>query len=115
MEEEKTEMTDKQIRSMMISRFYSDWTAATDVVNQGWWNLICSVRDLRLWSKGIKAHRRWQVTPVKQYFNIKGNKESLVVQILAIQNFCEELLNGEEYARDAVFRIAQTISEDELP
>lgn len=112
--EEKTEMTDKQIRNMMISRFYSDWTSSADAVNQGWWNLICSVRDLKLWSKGIKAHRGWKVTPVKEYFNIKGSKESLVVQILAIQAFCEELLNGEEYARDAVFRIAQTISEDEL-
>lgn len=112
--EDKPEMTDKQIRSMMISRFYSDWTTDSNHVNQGWWNLVCSVRDLRLWSKGIKAHRRWKVTPVKQYFNIKGDKESLVVQILAIQNFCEDLLKGEEYAVDAVYRIAQTISEDEL-
>ena len=112
--EEKTDMTDKQIRNMMISRFYSDWTTATDHVNQGWWNLICSARDLKLWSRGIKPHRRWKVSKVKEYFNIRGNKDSLVAQILAIQNFCEELLNGEEYARDAVFRIAQTISEDEL-
>ena len=108
-------MTDKQIRNMMISRFYSDWTTSTDGVNQGWWNLILSCRDLRLWSKGIKAHARWQVTPVKQYFNIKGNKESLVTQIEAIKDFCEAMLDGDAETLDAARRVAQTISEDELP
>jgi len=107
--------TDKQIKRWMTSRFWSDWTNSNeDAVNQGWWNLVCSARDLKLWSKGIKAHRRWKVTPVKQYFNISGNKESLVTQILQLQEFTTSLLDGDEFARDAVFRIAQTITEDEL-
>lgn len=107
-------MTDKQIRSMMTSRFYSDWTTSSDAVNQGWWNLICSVRDLKLWSKGIKAHRGWKVSNAKQYFNITGNKESLVIKIQAIQDFCEAMLDGDAVALESARRVAQTISEDEL-
>jgi hypothetical protein len=49
--------------------------------SKGFYNLIVSIRDVKLWSKGIKPHRFWKVTDVKKYFGIKGNKEALVSQL----------------------------------
>ena len=56
------------------------------IMSRGTWNLITSKRDLSLYCKGIKIHGRWQITPVKKYFGLKGKKESCLTQI-------EELLN----------------------
>ena len=43
-----------------------------------YWNLIMTKRDLDMWCKfGMKPHRHWIVSDVKQYFGIKGSKESL--------------------------------------
>ena len=43
------------------------------------WNLICSKRDLSLWTNlGMKPHRHWKVTDVKRYFGIKGTGEKLM-------------------------------------
>jgi len=54
--------------------------------NRGWWNLVVSIRDLKLWAKGIKAHRNWKVTAVKEYFGLTGNnRQKLVEQLEAIK------------------------------
>lgn len=42
------------------------------------WNLIITHRDLKLYSGGIKPHRRWQLTPVKNYFGIKGTRNTIL-------------------------------------
>jgi hypothetical protein len=39
----------------------------------GYWNLITSIRDCKLYSKGIKPHRNWKITDVKWYFGVKGD------------------------------------------
>jgi hypothetical protein len=49
--------------------------------NLGWYNLIVSIRDLSLYNKGIKPHRNWKITPLKNYFNIKGNSEKMLEQL----------------------------------
>ncbi len=49
------------------------------------WNLVISIRDCRLYSKGIKPHRNWQISQVKAYFGIKGNAESLAEQLELIK------------------------------
>ena len=41
--------------------------------SRGYYNLVVSIRDLRLYSKGIRPHRNWKVTDVKRYFGISGN------------------------------------------
>ena len=58
--------------------------------NLGWYNLIISIRDLRLYSKGIKPHRRWKITQLKTYFNIKGNAQSMLDQLLKIKQIIKE-------------------------
>tara|TARA_Y100000310_G_scaffold303485_1_gene341859 strand:+ start:620 stop:892 length:273 start_codon:yes stop_codon:yes gene_type:complete len=39
-------------------------------VNRGVYNLICSKRDLSLFCKGIKPHRKWRLKDVKAYFGL---------------------------------------------
>ena len=54
-------------------------------MGQAVWNLLCTKRDLELWTKkGMKPHRRWKVTDVKKYFGIKGNGENLMKQFMLI-------------------------------
>ncbi|MGI9556165.1 MAG: hypothetical protein ACR2M9_04815 [Cyanophyceae cyanobacterium] len=105
---EDSGMTDTQIVELIESQFWQDWTTSTTPVNPGWWNLTISVRDLKMWSRGIKANRNWKVSNVKKYFNIRGNKDSLVTQIEAIQSFINELQEGNA---DAVFRVREIIDE----
>ena len=54
----------------------------------GEWNLLCSKRDLTLWTAKykdgrpmkIKPHRHWRVTDVKNYLGLKGSTGSLLKQ-----------------------------------
>jgi len=50
------------------------------------WNLIISIRDCRLYSKGIKPHRNWKISQVKDYFGIKGNASDLADQLEIIKD-----------------------------
>ena len=43
----------------------------------GYWNLITSIRDVKLYSHGIKPHRMWKITDVKWYFGVKGNAQQI--------------------------------------
>lgn len=60
---------------------------------QAVWNLMCSKRDLALWTRGIKPHRRWKVSDAKWYFGIKGNRDKLLSQITLIHDV---IVNGEQ-------------------
>lgn len=52
------------------------------------WNMMVSKRDLTLWcNAGIKPHRRWKVSDVKYYFNIKGSKDTLLPRFMKIYNY----------------------------
>ena len=63
----------------------------TDFMNQmnvngnpmslAYWNLIISIRDCKLYSKGIKPHRNWKITQVKQYFGVKGNAQVIAEKL----------------------------------
>ena len=49
--------------------------------NLGLWNLALSLRDLKLYCKGIKPHRRWKISDVKWYFGMNGNAEILATKL----------------------------------
>ena len=49
--------------------------------NKGMLNLILSIRDLKLFCKGIKPNRHWKITPVKKYFGMTGNKETMLAKL----------------------------------
>ena len=38
-------------------------------------------RDVGLFCKGMIAHRNWRLKDVKDYFGLKGNKESILDQL----------------------------------
>tara|TARA_R110001583_G_scaffold192070_1_gene358212 strand:- start:294 stop:548 length:255 start_codon:yes stop_codon:yes gene_type:complete len=58
-------------------KFLKDLEDNSTNVNLGMYNLICSKRDLQLYCKGIKPHRNWKISSVKEYFGIGGNKQDL--------------------------------------
>ena len=59
--------------------------------NLGMWNLICSIRDLKLFCEGIKPNRHWKFTPLKEYFGMTGNKETLLAKL----ELLKETLDGD--------------------
>lgn len=68
------------------SQFARDIQDNSCNVNRGMYNLICSKRDLRLYTKGIKPHRNWKITNVKKYFDIKGSAEVMLEQLTELYN-----------------------------
>jgi len=60
-------------------------------MSKAFYNTAISVRDLKLWKAGMKPHRHWFVTDVKNYFGLTGrDKQGLVDQIEKIR---DELIN----------------------
>lgn len=51
-------------------------------MNRAYWNLILSIRDVSLYLKGIKAHKHWKITPVKEYFGFMHKDNELFVEYL---------------------------------
>ena len=58
--------------------------------NLGLWNLALSLRDLKLYCKGIKPHRGWKITPVKKYFGMTGHKEVLLEKLHRLNEIMNE-------------------------
>ena len=85
---------------MIDSRFYQEMTDEDKVLNvngtpmaKGYWNLIVSIRDVSLYTKGIKPHRNWKITDVKNYFGVKGNPNAVLDYLNEIK---EMLVPSEE-------------------
>tara|TARA_B110000908_G_C10266279_1_gene464290 strand:+ start:5774 stop:6019 length:246 start_codon:yes stop_codon:yes gene_type:complete len=49
--------------------------------SRGYYNLVVSIRDVKLWKAGIKVHGRFRLSDVKWYFGIKGNVDKLITQL----------------------------------
>ena len=47
------------------------------------WNLLLSIRDVSLFTKGIKPHRFWKLRDVKNYYGVTGGKEKVLAQLQA--------------------------------
>lgn len=50
-------------------------------ISRAYWNLILSIRDCKLYSKGIKPHRNWKITDVKCYFGVKGSAQVIAEKL----------------------------------
>lgn len=62
----------------------------------GYYNLVVSIRDFKMYAKhGMKPHRGWQSTAVKQYFGIKKNENAKNVVIL-LEGWRDMLIIKEE-------------------
>jgi hypothetical protein len=53
----------------------------------GVWNLLLSIRDCKLYSKGIKPHRNWRISDVKWYFGVKGGAEAIAKRLEEYKEF----------------------------
>jgi hypothetical protein len=67
------------------TRFAEDMDAMFNVngspMARGVWNLLVSIRDVSLFTKGIKPHRMWRLKDVKDYFGVTGGKEKVLEQL----------------------------------
>jgi hypothetical protein len=82
-----------QITISADSQFYKDLIDENKAISvnggkmpRGYYNLILSIRDTGLYSKGIKPHRFWKITDVKKYFGLKGDAQSLHEQLKTIKD-----------------------------
>lgn len=58
----------------------------TKPIDAFWYNLCVHEMQLSLFSKGIIPHRHWKITPIKQYYGLKGsNRVKLLEQFKAIK------------------------------
>lgn len=46
-----------------------------------YYNLVVSIRDVKLYCAGIKIHRFWKIGDVKAYFGVKGSAEAIAEQL----------------------------------
>ncbi len=63
------------------------------VVPMGYWNLVISIRDLKLFCGGIKPHRKWKLSDVKIYFGLSGSKEKILTQLQEMQKMYNDQKN----------------------
>ncbi len=71
-----------------LYKFYEN----PQTMNRAEFNLICSKRDISLWTKiGMKPHRGWKVSDAKEYFAIKGTKDTLLVNFMEVFNQYQDL------------------------
>jgi hypothetical protein len=49
--------------------------------NKGYYNLIVTIRDLSLWTKGIKPHRHYRLKDVKNYFGLSGSAQTMLTRL----------------------------------
>tara|TARA_R110000822_G_scaffold58728_1_gene146773 strand:+ start:1003 stop:1290 length:288 start_codon:yes stop_codon:yes gene_type:complete len=86
-----TSSVELQLRQLKVgtdTQFIEDFNRSTSLngakSNIATWNLIVTRRDVKLYQVGMKPHRGWKITDVKNYFGIKGNKDVIVEKIEAL-------------------------------
>ena len=117
---EKSPFFTKQIKEINLSKYprvfnvdtpfwedlYNYYNNPTKM-NKAEFNLICSKRDISLWTKmGMKPHRGWKVSDA--YFNIKGTKESLLVDFTEVWDEYQEMKKELNQAVSKGFEIQLT-------
>jgi hypothetical protein len=51
------------------------------IIPLGVYNLLLSIRDMKMFCFGMKPNARWRMKDVKTYFGVKGNKEKVLEQL----------------------------------
>jgi len=47
-------------------------------MNVAYYNMVVSIRDLKLWEIGMKPHKNWYITDVKKYFGLVGRDKTKI-------------------------------------
>lgn len=66
----------------MKTQFESDLQKSISIngkqSSRAYYNLVISIRDVKLFIAGLKPNRHWRLKDVKWYFGLKGNKEKVL-------------------------------------
>lgn len=72
------------------TKFAQDMTTSMSVngnpMPHGYWNLVCSIRDCKLYAKGIKISRHWKISDVKWYFGVSGSAQKIAETLEMYKN-----------------------------
>ena len=84
-------MTDQAIAKQTSgTQFLKDLDAPLNIngaqSSRAYYNLVVSIRDVSLFSKGIKPHRMWRIGDVKRYFGVKGGTLKVLEQLQAYRD-----------------------------
>tara|TARA_R110000803_G_scaffold92085_2_gene159610 strand:+ start:40 stop:285 length:246 start_codon:yes stop_codon:yes gene_type:complete len=68
------------------TQFELDWEKPLLInnmeANRGYYNLICSIRDVSLWAQfKMKPNRHWQISQVKRYFGLQGSAATILKRL----------------------------------
>jgi hypothetical protein len=67
------------------TQFEIDWYKPMQIngmqSNKAYYNLIVTIRDLSLWTKGIKPHRNYRLKDVKNYFGLSGSAQTMLTRL----------------------------------
>jgi hypothetical protein len=67
------------------TQFEIDWEKPMQIngmqSNKAYYNLIVTIRDLSLWTKGIKPHRNYRLRDVKEYFGLSGSAQNMLTRL----------------------------------
>lgn len=67
------------------TQFELDWEKPMQIngmqSNKAYYNLIVTIRDLSLWTKGIKPHRNYKLKDVKNYFGLSGSAQTMLTRL----------------------------------
>ena len=76
----------KMIKINEDSQFMKDLDENSSSVNRGVYNLIVTIRDLKLVLAGIRPHRNFRLKDVKRYFGINGSAKKILEYVLEIKH-----------------------------
>lgn len=72
------------------TQFEIDWYKPINIngmeSNKGYYNLCITIRDLKLWQKGLKPHRNYRLKDVKSYFGLTGSAKTMCDRLEAFRN-----------------------------
>lgn len=79
-------MTNEQIFSQIEGTQFSkdlenEFSMNGSPMSRAYYNLVVSIRDLKIFQLGMKPHRNWRLKDVKWYFGVKGNKGKILTQL----------------------------------
>ena len=74
------------------TQFYQDLISEEKQINfngksmaLGYYNLVLSIRDCKLYAVGMKPNRHWKISDVKKYFGVKGTATQIKDQLEEIK------------------------------
>ena len=56
------------------------------VMTQATWNLLISIRDVKLWKVGMRPHRHWRIKHVKDYFGVTGGTTKILAHLYKLKD-----------------------------